>query len=218
MIVRRESYINREVNQASASIVGIPAVASFQFQNSPVRIATVEGVEVFIAKDLAAVLGFRNARQAVRTHVSKKDRYGVQILDTMGRGQTLLGVNESGMYSMVLGSKKPKALDFKHWVTSEVLPSIRRTGRYERKAGLPALLGQVVDALRGRGAAKERQLNKVVAHRDGSVSFRVGRHWVRHVRPLDASALQLPLAHSLREGLALSALDYVNKERKALIQ
>jgi BRO family, N-terminal domain len=177
----------------------------------------VDGVEIFIARDLAEIFGFRNARQAVRNHVSKRDRKGVPVEDTLGGAQTLLGVTESGVYALAFASKKPEAQAFKDWVTGTVLPKIRRTGRYELEGRFPVLLGQIVAGLRCRGAAKERQLNKVVAHRDGSVSFRVGRHWVRHVQPIDAPALQLPLAHSLREGLALSALDYVNQERKTLV-
>jgi hypothetical protein len=102
---------------------------------------------------------------------------------------------------------------FKRWVTAEVIPSIRRTGKYDSQGRTQYLLGLVMAGLRGRGAAKDRQLNKFVAHRDGTVSFRIGRHWVRNVQPLHATTY--PMAHSIREGLVLLELD---RERKALIQ
>jgi prophage antirepressor-like protein len=190
-------------------------VTSFQFENQPVRIVTIDGVAIFIAKDVAPILGFKNARQAVRNHVSKRDRKGVPVGDTLGGTQTLLGITESGIYALAFGSRKPEAQAFKDWVTGTVLPTIRRTGRYEQQSRFPALLAQVMAGLRGRGAAKERQLNKVVAYRDGSVSLRVGRHWVHHVQPLYATTF--PMAHTLREGLALSELNTNRPGPEALI-
>jgi prophage antirepressor-like protein len=188
--------------QAAASAV-VPTATSFEFQQHPVRVVMVDGTECFIAKDLAPILSFKNARQAVRTHVSRPDRYGVQIVDTMRRDQTVLAVNESGLYALILGSTKPEAREFKRWVTAEVLPTLRKTGRYE--LGTAPLLVQITALLRGRGAAKERQLNRIVAHRDGTFSVRVGRHWTRHIRALDTN---LPRSHSLREGLALDAFRF----------
>jgi prophage antirepressor-like protein len=206
---------------SAATQPGVPSgeyslVTSFQFENQPVRIVMVDCVAFFIAKDLAPILGFKNARQAVRNHVSRQDRKGVPVGDTPGGAQTLLGVTESGVYALAFGSRKPEAQAFKDWVTGTVLPTIRRTRRYDSQSGTQALLGLIMEALRSRGAAKERQLNKVVAHRDGTLSLRVGRHWVRRVRP--SAATNLPLAHSLREGLVLSELNQsARSERKALI-
>jgi prophage antirepressor-like protein len=198
--MQQNPALNPVALQATASAIG---TAEFTFQNHPIRIFTVNGQTLFVAKDIAPILGFRNARQAVRTHVSRRDRDAVQIVDTMGREQTVLAVNESGLYALILGSTKPQARRFKDWVTGEVLPAVRKTGEYRLKTVPAPLLAQITALLRGRGVAKERQLNRVIAHRDGTFSFRVGKRWVRRVTSLEGC--DGPCSHTLREGLALGA-------------
>ena len=80
-------------------------------------------------KDVAESLGYTNPRKAIIDHVEPEDK-GVTKCDTLGGNQNLTVINESGLYSLVFGSKLPEAKKFKHWVTSEVLPSIRRDGGY----------------------------------------------------------------------------------------
>jgi prophage antirepressor-like protein len=206
--MQNHSAVNPAVEQAVAVAV-VPTAQSFNFHKHSVRVVIEEGAEYFIAKDLAPILGFKNARQAVRTHVSVKDRRAVHRLDTLGGNQLHLAVNESGLYALTFGSTKPEAQDFKRWVTSEVLPALRKTGRFEVGYRIPEMLEQVGRMLRGRGAAKGHQLNRLVAHRDGTFSFRVGKRWSRHVASLHADAL--PPAHSLRQGLALSAFHVAQK-------
>jgi prophage antirepressor-like protein len=210
-----QSSTSPRTNQTAAPSGDSSPVTSFTFENIVVRTAVIDGIVYFIARDLAAALGFANGRQAVRSHVSKKDYMPVQNLDapTVGGSPFLLAVNESGLFSLILGSKNPKAQAFKDWVTSEVLPAIRRSGRYELSGRRQALLGYVVKALRGRGVSKQKQLNRVIGHRDGSVSLRVGGHWIRRVSP--AVATQFSFAHSLREGVALNA---IQPGQRALVQ
>jgi prophage antirepressor-like protein len=202
------------VADQAADTSGDTSPVTFSFENNSVRIVMGDGVESFVAKDLAPVLGFRNARQAVRSHVAKHDRRGVQIVDSIGRPQTLLAVNESGLYALVLGSRNPKARAFKDFVTGTVLPEIRRTGEYPKRDQAPALLAGLAKALCCRGAAKSRQLNRVIAHRDGRLSLRVGKHWLRRVEP---NTIGFPLAHGLREGLALSLLHESQKPEGRLL-
>lgn len=83
----------------------------------------------FVGKDVAKALGFTNTRDAIRTHVFEEDK-GVDLVDTLGGRQKMTIVNESGLYALVFGSQLEDAKKFKHWVTSEVLPSIRRDGGY----------------------------------------------------------------------------------------
>ena len=85
---------------------------------------------LFCAMDLCRALGYSNGRDAVAKHVDSDDVAKRDTIDSMGRNQLLTYVNESGMYALILGSKLPQAKQFKHWVTSEVLPSIRKTGSY----------------------------------------------------------------------------------------
>ena len=84
-----------------------------------------------MGKDVARRLGYINHRKALRDHVDEEDRKdGVTIRDSIGRDQEAAFINESGLYSLVLASKLPQAKAFKRWVTSEVLPQIRKTGGY----------------------------------------------------------------------------------------
>lgn len=79
---------------------------------------------------MASILGYANPRKALLDHVDEEDRDGVTIRDSMGREQTATVINESGVYSLILSSKLPGAKAFKRWITTEVLPAIRRTGGY----------------------------------------------------------------------------------------
>lgn len=113
------------------------------FQNEQfgkVRVAIDEnGEPMFAGVDIATILGYENPRKAIRDHVDEEDRRYCQLSDFQGRNETLpphmkgaklLIVNESGVYSLILRSKLPQAKEFKKWVTSEVLPSIRKHGAY----------------------------------------------------------------------------------------
>lgn len=83
----------------------------------------------FVGKDVAIALGYTNPQKAVRDHVQEDDR-GMNEMDTPSGRQTLVIINESGLYALIFGSKLESAKRFKHWVTSEVLPTLRRTGAY----------------------------------------------------------------------------------------
>ena len=90
-----------------------------------------KGEPWFVGKDVARRLGYINHRKALRDHVDEEDRKdGVTIRDSIGRDQEATFINESGLYSLILASKLPQAKAFKRWVTSEVLPQIRKTGGY----------------------------------------------------------------------------------------
>lgn len=94
-----------------------------------VRTTTINGIPYFVGKDVAKILEYGNPRDALARHVDDEDK-GVVKTDTLGGTQELTVINESGLYSLILRSKKPAAREFKRWVTSEVLPSIRRYGMY----------------------------------------------------------------------------------------
>lgn len=94
-----------------------------------VRTVEVEGSVYFVGKEVANILGYTNTRKALIDHVDKEDK-GVTKCDTLGGTQEMVVINESGLYSLILSSKLPNAKKFKRWVTSEVLPSIRKHGMY----------------------------------------------------------------------------------------
>ena len=101
----------------------------WNYESSEIRTVQVNGEPWFVGKDVAAVLGYSNPRDAINKRVDDEDK-GVAKCDTLGGVQDLTIINESGLYSLVLSSKLPNAKKFKHWVTSEVLPSIRKHGAY----------------------------------------------------------------------------------------
>ena len=94
-----------------------------------VRTTTLGGQSYFVGKDVAGILGYSNSRKALIDHVDEEDK-GVTKCDTLGGKQDLIIINESGLYSLILSSKMPNAKKFKRWVTSEVLPAIRKHGLY----------------------------------------------------------------------------------------
>lgn len=101
-----------------------------------IRTVLIDEEPWFVGKDVAEVLGYSNPRDAINKHVDEEDK-GVAKCDTLGGKQELTVVNESGLYSLIFSSKMQNAKRFKHWVTSEVLPSIRKTGSYQG-ASVPA--------------------------------------------------------------------------------
>ena len=104
------------------------------FQNAAFgQIRTMQnekGEPLFCAKDVAEALGYKNTRDALHKHVERDDVAKCDTIDSMGRTQLATFINESGLYALILSSKLPTAREFKHWVTSEVLPSIRKQGGY----------------------------------------------------------------------------------------
>ncbi len=95
-----------------------------------VRMVTINNEPYFVGKDIAEILGYERPTKAVNDHVDIDDRDVVPVQDSIGRMQNTPIINESGLYSLILSSKLPTANKFKHWVTSEVLPSIRKHGIY----------------------------------------------------------------------------------------
>lgn len=109
-------------------------VQLFNFENHEVRSLLVDDEPWFVGKDVAEILSYSNTRKALTDHVDDEDKMdGVTIRDSIGRNQKPVLINESGLYSLVLSSKLPSAKKFKRWVTSEVLPALRKTGQYQVK-------------------------------------------------------------------------------------
>lgn len=112
---------------------------SFTFEDQQIRALTTEGEPWFVGKDVAEVLGYSNSRKAIADHVDSEDK-GVTKCYTLGGTQQIAIINESGLYSLILSSKLPKAKEFKRWVTSEVLPTIRKHGAYMTPAKIEEVL------------------------------------------------------------------------------
>ena len=108
-------------------------VQLFNFESHEVRSLLLNNEPWFVGKDVAEALGYSKARNAIATHIDSEDKKDAPIQGTLGGVQEMTVINESGLYSLVLSSKLPSAKKFKRWVTSEVLPALRKTGQYKVK-------------------------------------------------------------------------------------
>ena len=143
----------------------------FNFENQQVRTLKLNDEPYFVGKDVANILGYSNTRDALSRYVDSEDK-GVAKLDTLGGKQNQTVINESGLYSLILSSKMPNAKKFKHWVTSEVLPTIRKHGAYmtdekafdivHNKNGLADLLQQAADQLKQKDIQIEEMKPKAM--------------------------------------------------------
>lgn len=139
-------------------------------QFGQVRVITKDGEPWFVGKDIAEVLGYLNTKDAIATHVYEEDKKIIQrsenaTLEIPNRGLTI--INESGLYSLILSSKLPQAKKFKKWVTSDVLPSIRKHGMYatDELINNPDLLIAAATKIKEERAARleaEKQRDKLI--------------------------------------------------------
>lgn len=143
----------------------------FNFKGQQVRTVTINGEPCFVGNDVSTILGYSNYRNAVVNHVDDEDKQRTQI-EYAGQKREVTVINESGLYSLILGSKLPQAKEFKRWVTSEVLPTIRKHGAYmtDQKAfevthnaqGLANLLQQAADQLKQKDIQIEEMKPKAL--------------------------------------------------------
>ena len=158
-------------------MIQIKLFESEEFGN--IRTATIDGVPWFVGADVAIALGYINPRDALAKHVDAEDR-GVAKCDTLGGIQTLSIINESGIYSLIMSSKLPSAKRFKRWVTSEVLPALRKgagleaiealkmLSRENQKRGNAALYAAIPDIDRATYCKAASITGKEIATRMGS--------------------------------------------------
>lgn len=132
----------------------------FNFENNQVRTLLINDEPWFIGKDVAEILGYSNPRDALSKHVDSEDKNSVAIHDGNKGNPNLTIINESGVYALVFSSKLQSAKKFKHWVTSEVLPTLRKTGSY----ATPQLTGEelMAKALIEAKSVLERQNKQII--------------------------------------------------------
>ena len=134
------------------------ALIPFSYSGRQVRTITRDGEPWFVARDVCAVLEIRNVADVVAT--LDDDEKGVATVDTLGGDQRVGVINEPGLYSLILRSRKPEAKQFKRWVTHEVLPQIRKTGRYS--PDVPRSLPEALRAYAAEVEAHEQTKARVV--------------------------------------------------------
>lgn len=143
---RLESFmekLNKELNQRKEEKYMNNKLMVFKNDNfGEIRSLEIDGEPYFVGKDIADILGYNNPQKAIRDHVDEEDKTVNDLFIVNGTKGIL--INESGLYSLIMSSKLPKAKLFKRWVTSEVLPSIRKNGSYELDTN--GLMKQLVDS------------------------------------------------------------------------
>lgn len=137
-----------------------------------VRTVEINGEPWFVGKDVSDILGYQNGSRDVNRHVDEDDRIKTMVFDGKQNKDTIV-INESGLYSLILSSNLPSAKRFKRWVTSEVLPQIRKTGAYN----LPQTYSEALRALADKAEEAERlklevvEMNNVISEMEPKASY-----------------------------------------------
>ena len=134
-----------------------------------IRTVTLNNEPYFVGKDVAEILGYNNSRKAIADHVDDEDK-GVTKCDTLGGVQELTVINESGLYSLILRSQLPTAKQFKHWVTSEVLPTIRKHGMYATPQTLEQMLNDPDSMIKVLQTLKEERTARLQAEETNRIN------------------------------------------------
>lgn len=195
-----------EDSTCSSSIRATPSTLQrvnqpvFNFGDHPVRVVIRDGEPWFVAGDVCAALDYKNTSKAVGDHLDQDERYN----EPLDRGGSQLLINESGLYALVLRSRKPEARKFSKWVTGEVLPAIRKSGAYVMpyKPGPGDTLSQAQqDALRAIVRTKSAQLTDKGAGKDAIAKFNV-QAWSKLKNHFGVGYRQIP-AQEFEEAVSL---------------
>ena len=135
---------------------------NFNFKGTEVRTMLIDNEPYFVGKDVAEILSYSNTPKAIRDHVDVEDKLTERIV-LSGQKRSVILINESGLYSLILSSKLPTAKEFKHWVTSEVLPAIRKHGMYADAKTVEAMLADPDTMIRTLQELKEERKGRLIA-------------------------------------------------------
>lgn len=194
-------------------------LAVFSFENAQVRTLGSVETPLFVAVDVAAALGYQRARDAVSQHCDPEDIIKSEI-ETKGGRQTVNCVNESGLYALIFGSKLESAKRFKRWVTNEVLPAIRKQGKYECPIATitPAQQLAIREAVAKR--AKDVSANYQTIYRAIYARFQVQRYTEILAKDFDKAIefirtceLRVPATPALPDDKILVSSDFIERMR-----
>lgn len=169
-----------------------------------VRTIIIGNEPYFVGKDVAEALGFTNSRDAIATHVFEDDK-GVEKIDTLGGKQNMTVINESGLYALVFGSRLESAKRFKHWVTSEILPSIRKHGIYATDNVIDNILNNPDFGIELLTKLKEERVARVEAEKKNAILTHVNK---TYTMTEIAKELNLKSATELNKILADKHIQY----------
>ena len=169
-----------------------------------IRTVQLNNETYFVGKDVATALGYANARDALAKHVAEEDK-GVAKCDTLGGKQDLAVINESGLYALIFGSKLESAKRFKHWVTSEILPSIRKHGIYATDNVIDNILNNPDFGIELLTKLKEERAARLEAERKNAILTHVNK---TYTMTEIAKELNMKSATELNKYLAEKKIQY----------
>lgn len=160
----------------------------------------------FVGRDVANILGYSNSRQAISTHVDDEDKKdGVTVCDSIGREQKPVLINESGLYSLIFGSKLESAIKFKNWVTKEVLPCIRKNGIYATDNVIDNILNNPDFGIELLTKLKEERAARIEAEKTNAILMHVNK---TYTMTEIAKEIGLKSANELNKILAEKKIQY----------
>lgn len=188
-------------NSSQQSISSIEIFENSEF--GEIKTIAINGEPWFVGKEIASILGYSNTNDAVIKHVDEDDKQVVQLSDIQDpretlpphmKGSKVVIINESGLYSLIMGSELESSKRFKRWVTSEVLPSIRKTGRYEiRREPVPTITKEEYDLRMKEVSMKEVEMLERLRNRVQIPEFQsIADHYIMEKLTGNANALPLP--------------------------
>lgn len=139
-----------------------------------IRTVTINGEAMFVGKDVADILGYQNGSRDINRHVDEEDRHKAMLFDGNQDKETII-INESGLYSLILSSKMPNAKKFKHWVTAEVLPTIRKHGLYATDNVIDNILNNPDFGIELLTKLKDERTARVEAERKNAILMHVNK-------------------------------------------
>ena len=171
-----------------------------------VRTIMIDNEPWFVGRDVANILGYSNSRQAISTHVDDEDKKdGVTVCDSIGREQKPVLINESGLYSLIFGSKLESAIKFKNWVTSEVLPCIRKNGIYATDNVIDNILNNPDFGIELLTKLKEERAARIEAEKTNAILMHVNK---TYTMTEIAKEIGLKSANELNKILAEKKIQY----------
>ena len=169
-----------------------------------IRTVQMNGEIYFVGKDVATALGYSNTRDAIAKHVETEDKSDVAIHDG-SQNRTMAAINESGLYALIFGSKLESAKQFKHWVTSEVLPSIRKHGIYATDNVIDSILNNPDFGIELLTKLKEERAARIEAERKNAILTHVNK---TYTMTEIAKELNMKSATELNKRLADMKIQY----------
>lgn len=170
-----------------------------------VRTVVIDGEPWFVGKDVASALGYAKPLNALYTHVEKDDSLKQGITDSLGRNQETILINESGVYSLIFGSKLESAIKFKNWVTKEVLPCIRKNGIYATDNVIDNILNNPDFGIELLTKLKEERAARIEAEKTNAILMHVNK---TYTMTEIAKEIGLKSANELNKILAEKKIQY----------